>query len=351
MKSKWLRIAHISMLVALTIFLCSCSKSTTESRIKLDVEENTSRIGLEGPLSPQADEVVFPSKSIYLVVPYAPGGGTDSIARAFARVAKKYLDYPIIIVNKVGEGGGRGMREGIFALNDGYTLTMVTSELNTLAVFDFIDFSYEDVDPLTLLNSEQGIVVVSKDSLVHTIDELIESARDSKKKYSIGSAGEGSVWHLAAKGIENSAQIQFDYKYYDGTSIALVDLLGGKTDIVIAGLSEVKAHIDAGEVKVLSVLSDSRLSEFPEVETFSEAGYDFSIGTWRGLGIPKHVDENIKGKLLDIAQKVSQDEEFIATLKVLNLNYDYKSKSEFETFIKADFNTLELLNQKLDAQR
>ncbi|MCF8020747.1 MAG: tripartite tricarboxylate transporter substrate binding protein [Vallitaleaceae bacterium] len=285
----------------------------------------------------QNDEKSFPSKSIQIVVPYAPGGGTDSVARAFARTANNYFTEPIVVVNKLGQGGARGLAEGLFAKPDGYTVTLVTTEINTLAAFGIIDFDYSDIEPLMLLNSETGVVVVSKDFPFDTIDELVNYVETTNKEFTIGSAGKGSIWNVAAGKVEEKTKIKFEDQYYDGTSIAVMDVLGGKLDIVIAGISEVIEHIENNQIKVLTVLSEKRIAELPEVKTFKESGYDFSMNTWRGLALPKGVEPEIRDVLLEGFTKAVQDDDFIELLAKLNLQYDYREKETFELFIEEDY--------------
>ena len=285
----------------------------------------------------QSEEKSFPSKSIQIVVPYAPGGGTDSVARAFARTANNYFVEPVVVVNKLGQGGARGLAEGLFAKPDGYTVTLVTTEINTLAAFGIIDFNYSDIEPLMLLNSETGVVVVSKDFPFNTIDELVKYVEITNKEFTIGSAGKGSIWNVAAGKVEEKTNIRFEDKYYDGTSIAVLDVLGGKLDIVIAGISEVIDHIENNQIKVLTVLSEERIAELPEVKTFKESGYDFSMNTWRGLALPKGVEPEIRDVLLEGFTKAVQDDDFMELLLKLNLQYDYREKETFEIFIEEDY--------------
>ncbi|QUI23187.1 tripartite tricarboxylate transporter substrate binding protein [Vallitalea pronyensis] len=278
----------------------------------------------------------FPTKAIRLVIPFAPGGGTDGVGRALALSCEGYVEQPIIPVNKLGDSGSRGLREGIFSNNDGYTITVITSEINSLSSYGLIDFDYQHMELLMLLNTEPGILVVSKDFPFDTIEELIADYHKNDKTYTIGSAGKGSVWNFAAKGIALHTDLQFEDRYYDGTSLAVLDVLQGKTDMVISGVSEVIEHIEAGEIKVLTVLADDRLDALPDLKTFTESGYDFSIYTWRGLAIPKDTDHQIKEYLLERLTKAAKDEQFISLLKELNLHYDYRPQEAFLEFIQED---------------
>lgn len=321
-KKLWVSITIIIFLIIVGITSCQ-NQQVVQYNNQLDLSQN--------------DEEIFPSKPIQIVVPYAPGGGTDSVARAFARSANNYFVEPIVVVNKLGQGGARGLAEGLFAKADGYTVTLVTTEINTLAAFGIIDFNYSDIEPLMLLNSETGVVVVSKDFPFNTIDELVRYVETTNKEFTIGSAGKGSIWNLAAGKIEEKTEIRFEDQYYDGTSIAVMDVLGGKLDIVIAGISEVIDHIENHQIKALTVLSEERITELPEVKTFKESGYDFSMNTWRGLALPKGVDPDIREVLLEGFTRAAQDDDFIDLLAKLNLQYDFREKETFEIFIEEDY--------------
>ena len=328
----------VLILVVVLMSLIGCSQQTI-----LKKSNNIQPLIVEEP--------AFPIRSIQLVIPYAPGGGTDGVGRALTLSANHYFTQPIIAVNKLGKSGARGLREGLFANNDGYTVTLVTAELNTLATFNLIDFDYRDIEPLMLLNSEPGVVVVSKDFPFNSIEELVNYIQVSGEIFSIGSAGEGSMWHIAAKGVEKETNISFDYKYYDGTSIAVVDVLGGQLDIVIAGISEVIEHVDNKQLKVLTVLADERINELPNVKTFKESGYDFSINTWRGLAVPKNIDADVKETLLQGFTNAAQDTEFIELLGQINLNYDYRNQEDFAKLMEENYNFFqELKATMMDAK-
>ncbi len=289
----------------------------------------------------------FPSRAIQVVIPFAPGGGTDNVARAFIASANEYFDQPVTAVNKLGESGARGLREGLFAAHDGYTVTLITTEVNSLSVFGMLDFSYTDIEPLILLSTEPGLMVVSKNFPYDSIEELIESIHKENKSYTIGSAGQGSNWDLAAKGVEREANIKFESRFYNGTSLAVLDVLGGSLDIVIAGTSEVAEHLERGEMKLLTVLADERLEAFSHIKTFKESGYNFSIYTWRGLAIPKGVDPKIKSILMEGFSNAAKDEKFIDMLSQLRLNYDFRKHDEFIEFLDRDLQFYNEMNDNL----
>ena len=326
------KISYIAISVLL-VSLIGCTPKTFE-------DEENEVVVTQTPPS-------FPTKQIQVVIPYAPGGGTDSVARALTISANNYFQQPILPVNKLGDSGARGLEEGLYANNDGYTVTLITTELNSLSAFGLIDFDYTSIEPLILLNSEPGAIVVAKDFPFDSMEALIKYMLSTETVYTIGSAGKGSIWNLAAKGVEKETGVQFESMYYNGTSIAVLDVLGGKIDIVIAGISEIDEHLEKGELKVLTILSDQRVEVLPEIPTFKELGYDFSIYTWRGLAVPKGVDQDTKEVLLENFTKAALDQDFIDLLDQLSLNYDYRNQEDFLVFIKNDLEFYKKLRDSL----
>ncbi|MCG8482652.1 MAG: tripartite tricarboxylate transporter substrate binding protein [Clostridia bacterium] len=301
-------------------------------------QNQSQQISEENITSQQVEEeYIFPNKAITVIAPYAIGGGTDSVARAIAQCARKYFPQPVVVVNRLGQGGARGIKEGIYAKNDGYTLTLLTVEINSLSALNLIEVDYTDLEPVILLNSEPGLLVVRKDFPFDSIEELTNANMQNDMEYAIGSSGKGSIWNIAAIGIENRTNLKFNHISYDGTSYAVLDVLGGKTDMVVAGLSEVSVHINEGELKVLTVLADERISEIPNVRTFKESGYDFSISTWRGLTLPKNVDDQTKQIIIEGFTKAAMDKDFQNIMKTLNLNYDFMDTKEFAAFLEKNY--------------
>ncbi|GAA0321475.1 tripartite tricarboxylate transporter substrate binding protein [Bacillus carboniphilus] len=301
----------LSLLLALSLVLAACGGSKEEGKEKASGSD-------------------FPNKSIELIVPYAAGGGTDSLARSFADQTD--IGESVAVVNREGGGGAVGMQNGANAKADGYTVSMVTVELLTLPHSGLAQFSYEDFQPIALLNEDPAAITVSADAPWNTIDEFIAAAKEENLK--VGNSGTGAIWHLAASAFEQETGVTFNHVPFEGAAPAVTALLGGHIDAVAVSPAEVRTQVEAGELKVLAVMSDNRVEALPEVPTLKESGIDLSIGTWRGLAVPKDTPEDVVQKLEESFGKTAQADAFKDTLNKLGLGYRYEDGEGFKALLK-----------------
>ena len=285
---------------------------------------------------PSGEKEAYPQKQIELIVPYAAGGGTDAFARAFADAANKLLPQPIGVVNKTGGGGAVGMSEGAKAEPDGYTVTLVTVEMTTLPPLGLASFTPEDFRPVARLNADPAAITVRADAPWNTIDEFIAYAKENPGKVRIGNSGTGAIWHLAATALEQKIGTKFNHIPFDGANPAVTSLLGGHIEAVSVSPAEVAAQVEAGKVKVLAVMADERVEKLPDVPTLKEKGIDLSIGTWRGLAVPKDTPDEVVNVLQDVAKKVTEDKAFTDILDKMNLGVSYADDAAFQEAIQKD---------------
>lgn len=274
----------------------------------------------------------FPTKSIEIIVPFAAGGGTDAVARSFAELAKDELGQPVSVVNREGGGGAVGMQTGASAKADGYTVTMVPVELLTLPHSGLANFTYKDFRTVTLLNEDPAAITVSADAPWNTIEEFIEAAKNEKLK--VGNSGTGAIWHLAAAALEKETGIELNNVPFEGAAPAVTALLGGHVDAVSVSPAEVSTQVASGDLKVLAVMADERVESLPDVPTLKESGIDLSIGTWRGLAVPKDTPDEVVKQLEDAFGKTAQKDEFKATLEKLNYGFRYENEAGFQKLIE-----------------
>jgi tripartite-type tricarboxylate transporter receptor subunit TctC len=274
----------------------------------------------------------FPKKAVEIIVPYAAGGGTDTVARSFADMAKKELGESVAVVNKEGGGGAVGMQNGINAKADGHTVTMVTVELLTLPHSGLAQFSYKDIKPVALLNEDPAAITVPADAPYNTIEEFIEAAK--KEKLKVGNSGTGAIWHLAAAAFEKETGVEFNHVPFEGAAPAITALLGGHVDAVSVSPAEVSSQVKSGKLKVLAVMSEEKVASLPEVPTLKEKGIDLSIGTWRGLAVPKDTPAEVVKVLEEAFGKTAQSDEFKAQLEKMNLGYRYENSEGFSKMLE-----------------
>ncbi|MBQ0052014.1 MAG: tripartite tricarboxylate transporter substrate binding protein [Treponema sp.] len=282
----------------------------------------------------------YPKKGITMICPWGAGGGTDAVLRAVCSTAEKYLGQTITVENKTGGAGVIGHAAIKDAKADGYTVGMITFELNSNPWQGLQDFTYADYDPLVRVNTDAATITVKADAPYNTLAEFIDYCKANPGKVSVGNSAPGSVWHIAAGLLAEQAGIEVKHVAFEGAAGAVTAVAGGHIEAVSVSLAEVKSQLDAGNVKVLGIMDTKRPALYPEIPTLIEQGYNVEFGTWRGLALPKGVDPAIKAKLVDAFTKACEDPEFLKTAGNLNLTVSYQNPDDFSAFLKGNYEAL-----------
>jgi tripartite-type tricarboxylate transporter receptor subunit TctC len=286
-----------------------------------------------GAVHAQSD---FPNRPIELVVPFAPGGGTDALARSFADASRKHTTQSIIIVNKPGASGSIGWQDVASAKPDGYRLAVITVELATLPHMGIGKISYEDLQPIAQLNADPAAITVRADAPWNTIEEFLAAARKEPGKIGVANAGPGSIWHLAASALEDKTGVKFNHVPFQGAGPGVLALLGGHVDAAAVSPAEVTTYVQAGKLKTLVVMADQRVKGFEKVPTLKERKIDLSIGTWRGIAAPKNTPPEVVAYLKKLALNASSEPAFRETLDKQNLGFVYADDVGFKAVIAKD---------------
>jgi tripartite-type tricarboxylate transporter receptor subunit TctC len=231
----------------------------------------------------------YPAKPIRLVVPFAPGGGTDNLARIFLPRMSESLGQQIVIDNRPGAGGNIGVEIVAKAPADGYTLLMVdTSFTVNPNLFPKLPFdTLKDFAPVTLLAAAPVILVAHPSVPANTVQELVALAKAKPGTLNYASGGNGASTHLGGELFRMVAGIDIVHIPYKGTGPAMQDLLGGHVSVMFSGISSAKPQAEAGKLRALAVTGAARNSAMPEVPTFAEAGLGaVDAGTFWGMLAP-----------------------------------------------------------------
>ena len=278
----------------------------------------------------------YPTRPIEVVVPSSAGGGTDVMARVFAESAKKYVTQPIIVSNKPGAGGGIGMTEAQRAAPDGYKLGVLISELASIPHLNMTKVTTADFIPIAMLNGDPGLIAVRADSPYQTIDDLLAAARKQQGVISMGNAGSGTIWHLAAAAVEQKTGVKFNHVPFQGAAPSVLALVGGHVDAITVSPAEIGPHVAVGKVRVLVAMADKRLPPpYEKVVTFKEKGTDLVVGTWRGLALPLNTPPEIVKYWRDVARKTAEDPAFREALVKANLQPAYMDGEQFQAFMNS----------------
>ncbi|WP_353174712.1 Bug family tripartite tricarboxylate transporter substrate binding protein [Paracandidimonas soli] len=261
-------------------------------------------------LSPaQAQDAAYPEKPIKLVVPWAPGGATDVIARIIGKRLGEELGQTVVVENKGGAGGNIGTASFVREKPDGYTLLMTTSSTNAINPHLYAQTGYDaekDFAHVALVGSIPNVLEVPAKSQFETASQLLDYAKANPGKLNYGSAGVGSSQHLAAAQLIQSAGIDITHIPYKGSGPAVADLLGANLDLMLDTGS--LAQVRAGALRALAVASKTRLSVLPEVPTFDEVGLkDMYAAAWYGVAAhaatPAPVVERLNQEILKILKE------------------------------------------------
>jgi tripartite-type tricarboxylate transporter receptor subunit TctC len=289
----------------------------------------------------------FPTKPVELVVPASAGGGTDALARAFSEAVKKHFPQPMVVNDKPGASGVVGMSDVLNGKPDGYKVSVVIAELVILPHLGLSKFTYADFQPVARLNADPSAITVRTEAPWNTIEEFLAAAKAKPGEMKVGNSGNGSIWHLAAAGLEDKTGVKFNHVPYQGAAPGVVALLGGHIDAVAVSPGEVAAHVQGGKLKMLAVMSDQRLKAFDKVPTLKERNIDLSIGTWRGLAVHKATPPDVVTTLRTAARKAAEEPMLREQLEKLNLGFAYLDAEAFGQAMQRDHEYFKQLVQKL----
>ncbi|HWP46219.1 MAG TPA: tripartite tricarboxylate transporter substrate binding protein [Candidatus Limnocylindrales bacterium] len=278
----------------------------------------------------------YPERPITLICPWAAGGGTDRVARMIAVLLEKELGQPVTVVNRTGGGGAVGHTAGATARPDGYTLTMVTSELTMMHWMGLAQVTYKDFKAVALLNIDPAAINVRADAPWKSVQELGEYIKNNPGKLKASGTGKGGIWDLARAGWQKAMGLPVDAVQWvpsTGAATGLQELVAGGVDVVPCSLPEAASLIDAGKVKALAVMAETRNPTFPDVPTLKEQGIDWSIGAWRGIMVPKDTPDEIVAVLEKSLEKIVQDKEFIDFMNKNGFGILFKPAREFGPFL------------------
>ena len=249
---------------------------------------------------PTAHAAQFPTRPITLIVPFAAGGGTDSIAREIGKLMSDRLGQAVIVENRGGAGGALGADLVAKAKPDGYTLLFATSTFATNAAIS-AQLPYDplnDFSPVAMIGRGPLLLVSSRQLNVNNIAELIAIGKARPEGLSYCSAGEGSINHLAGELLRQKTGIPMTHIPFKGSGPATIELLAGRVDIFVATVPTILSHTKDGQLSVLAVTGAKRSPLFPNVPTMAQAGIPkFEVNTWWGVMAPAKTPQAIVDQL------------------------------------------------------
>ncbi len=258
----------------------------------------------------------YPTRPVRVIVGFAPGGGTDLIARFIAQKLADDLGKPFVVENKAGAGGLLGVEAGIRSPADGYTLVMVSGSYAVMPSLHKLSFDpIGDISPIVQVAEEPQLLVAYPGLPAKSLPEVIALAKQNPGALTYASAGQGSVSHLSMEVLCAAAGIKLLHVPYKGTGPALTDTLAGQTSLFISGTAPLLPHVRSGKLRALAVTTMKRNPALPDVPTMDESGLTgHELVLWHGLigpkGMPRPIIELLNSHVTKVLSLKETAEHF-----------------------------------------
>jgi tripartite-type tricarboxylate transporter receptor subunit TctC len=285
----------------------------------------------------------YPSRPVTIVVPFAAGGPTDTLARIVADGMKATLGQPIVIENVSGAGGTIGVGRVARATPDGHTIGIVSWNTHVVngAIYALPYHVLDDFDPIALLANNHSIVVSKNAAPAKDLKDLIGWVKQNQDKVSAGTAGVGASTHIAGVLFQKLTGTRFQFVPYRGAAPAAQDLIAGQIDLMFDQASNSLQHVRTGKVRAYAIASDTRLTVAPDIPTAAEAGLPgFHISVWHALWLPKGTPKSIIAKLN--AAVVDSLANAVVRQRLVELGQDIPSRAQQTSQALAVFHKSEI---------
>jgi tripartite-type tricarboxylate transporter receptor subunit TctC len=276
----------------------------------------------------------YPSRPVHIIVPVAPGGALDIIARLIGQSLTNHLGQSFIIENRPGGATNIGIDAVVHSPADGYTLLLIPQSVTTNAtLFQHLSFNFiNDIAPVAMISSLPLVMEVNASHPAKTVLEFIAWAK-SNPRISMASGGTGSASHVAGELFRLMTGVDMLHVPYHGGAPAITDLMSGQVQVYFSPLPESISIINAGKISALAVTTAKRSASLPDVPTIAESLPGFEISTWQGIGAPKNTPHEVVVMLNNKINAALADEEIKARLAQFGGEPNPLSPAEFKKLI------------------
>jgi len=285
-----------------------------------------------------AQAAEFPSAPITIVVPFPPGGPTDTTARLAGKALARQLGQPVVVENRAGAGGTVGSTHVAQSKPDGYTLLWASTSSLGVAPGLYPKLAYSPIDSFAHIGlvARSPILLVVRSSLpVNTLQEL--TAYSANHRVAYGSAGNGSINHLTGEWFKEVSGAKLLHVPYKGGAPALADMLGGQIEMTLETITVVRPYLETGRAKVLATGGATRSPDMPQVPTVREIyGHDFESYSWTGLVAPAGTPAAVVRRLNAALQAAQDDPELASQMKAGGQDVTKTTPEEFKRFLTGD---------------
>jgi tripartite-type tricarboxylate transporter receptor subunit TctC len=281
----------------------------------------------------------YPAKPIRLILPFPPSGGTDTLGRGIAQTLSAQIGQQVVADNRAGAGGNLGLELASRATPDGYTIVL-SSPLIAISPMIYAKLNYDpekDLAPVTWIGFTRKVLVVHPSVPARTMKELVELARRNPGKLNFGSGGVGTSVHLTAELLKSLTGVNIVHVPYKGTILALGALVAGEIDMVIGSMSAVVPLAQAGRLRSLAILSETRGTAMADLPTAAEAGFpQVTDDTWYGMFVPAGTPREIVDRLNLELRKTLTTPDLVKRLDSVGVETRTSTPEEFARFVKSE---------------
>ena len=297
-------------------------------------------VSLIGITPPSKAQDAFPNRPINIIVPFAPGGVNDLVARLMVESLSEQLKQPIIVLNKPGAGGAIGTAFVAKGPTDGYNILIINSGNVTYPDAERLAghkpmYEMSQLEPIALLTNDPMYLVVRSDSPYKTLADLVKAAQLKPDSIDYSSSGNLTPINLGFEMFGDEIHTSFNQIQYKGSGLGVLALLGGEVQTSFLNPGTLSAQLASGKLRVLAASSEKRHSLVPEAPTFLESGYDFEYSIYTGLYVATGTPEHIVKKIRLAVQNAAKSEKLMAAMKLGNFQFDYRDGPDFKKYVDA----------------
>lgn len=280
----------------------------------------------------------YPNKTVTIVCPWSPGGGTDRVSRFWAEALQDEFGQPFVVVNRTGGAGAVGHFAGAHAAPNGHTIAVITFELCTMHRMKISHLTYRDYECLLQMNADPAAIIVRADAPWQSLQEWLDAIRTAPGKIKMSGTATGGAWDLARAGLLRAAEIPIDsvvWVPHPGAAPSVLELMGGHLDAVCCSVPEIASQLESGQLRVLAVMSNERTVAYPNLPTAKEQGVSWEAVGWRGLALPKGTPSEIVEQLKETCLKITASKKFKTFMNKNGFGIKVRATDEFTDFLEA----------------
>jgi tripartite-type tricarboxylate transporter receptor subunit TctC len=276
----------------------------------------------------------YPSQPVEFIVPWAPGGGSDTLMRIIANNISPYLGAEMPVINIPGVGGTVGLTEASRRAADGYTISQVHEGLLAATATGLTELSWDEFDHIALMTASPQFLVAAADQPFDTMEGLVEYAQANPGELTIG-VTLGGVPHLHAAMIAEAFDLDWRYVGYEGTGERIRALVGGNLDLAIGDISSSLQFAENGDVVFLAAGSTERLPQTPDVPTLTELGAELDLLITRGIVMPLGAPDEAQAALEAALEELSQDPTFIEQINNAGADVLFRGREGYTAYLSS----------------